>query len=316
MSNREKLDDLRGEIDSIDRQIVSSLDQRMALAQRIWDVKRGLGIEIYDPQREAEIVQGLIESGPRSLTPQDIEEVYAAIFLISRWWHGEGKMRGNLCISVVESDPEKVRQRMKTAAGEGDLVELRLDALHEIRLDGLLPFIERPLIVTNRRREEGGLFQGGEEERLAYLEEAMGYGATYIDVEWMSPEPLRSRLLKGRGDVEIILSYHDLQKTPPLDGLISILEEMVQVDAGIYKIVTWAHTLDDSLTVLRFLQEVRARGRKVISHCMGEEGRISRVLAPLFGSCMAYTALSERQKAAPGQMTAGQMRRVWEVLGG
>lgn len=316
MADKEGLKDLRAEIDAVDREIVSRLDQRMALVQQIWDLKRSLGMGIIDPQREAEIVRLLLGRRHRSLTPQDIEEVYAAILRISRWRHREDGMRGLLCISVIESDPERARQRMKTATGEGDLVELRLDALDEIRLKDLLPFTERPLIVTNRRKEEGGLFQGGEKERLAYLEEAAGYGAAYIDVEWMSPEPMRSRLLELRGDAKTILSYHDIQKTPSLDELLSFWEEMTQIEADIYKIVTMAQALDDSLTMLRFLQEVRDKGRKVIAHCMGEGGKISRVLAPLFGSYMAYSAPAGGEQAASGQLTAGQMRRVWEVLEG
>jgi len=315
MSEKGGLDDLRGEIDKIDRQILPLLDQRMALALRIGEVKSGLGMGIHDPERETGIIRDLLSYSHRYLTPQEIEEVYAAIFRISRWRQGgRERVGGHLCISVLESDPERARQGMMMAAREGDLVELRLDALDEIRLNDLLPFTEGLLIVTNRRRGEGGFFRGKEEKRIAYLEEAIRYGVTYIDVEWMSPEPLRSRLLGKKGETGVILSYHNLQKTPPLEELLSLWEDMIQIDADIYKIVTWAQTLDDSLTVLRFLREAGGRGQRVISHCLGEEGKISRILAPLFGSFMAFASPEGGEEAAPGQLRAGQMRRVWEVL--
>jgi len=316
MAKRGELDDLRDEIDRIDRRILSHLDERMSLVQRIREVKETLGLTIHDPARETEIIARLVGSGPRLLRSQDIEEIWAALFRTTRSAQGERKTPGLLCISVRESEPHRASERMRAGAGEGDLVELRLDALKPIRLDGLLPFAECPLIVTNRRRAEGGLFPGNEEERLSHLMDAIRCKATYVDMEWRTPEPMRSRLLGDKAGTKVILSYHDLQGTPPLSGLLSLWEEMTAVDADGYKIVTRAQHLDDSMTVLRFLREVAGGGRPVISHCMGEEGRISRVLAPLFGSWMAYAAPSGGAQSAPGQLTAGQMRRVWEVVGG
>ncbi|RLB06119.1 MAG: type I 3-dehydroquinate dehydratase [Deltaproteobacteria bacterium] len=317
MAERSELVDLRRKIDEIDRQILSLLDRRMALVLQVGKVKKELATEIYDPEREAEIMRALLKQPLCSLSPLEIEELYSAIFRISRWRQGEKTEVGCLlCISILESDAEMVRQKMAVAAKEADIMELRLDALAEIRLSELLPFTERPLIVTNRRREEGGFFRGQEQKRFYYLEEAVKYGVTYVDVEWMSSEPLRSRLLGKRGETHFILSYHDFQKTPPLEKLLSLWKEMIKIEADVYKIVTWAQNLDDSLTILRFLRKVRGDGKKVISHCMGDKGRISRILAPLFGSFMAFCSLEGAKWTAPGQMRVGQMRRVWEVLEG
>ncbi|MCP4667109.1 MAG: type I 3-dehydroquinate dehydratase, partial [Deltaproteobacteria bacterium] len=176
-------------------------------------------------------------------------------------------------------------------------------------------FSEAPLIMTNRKKEEGGFFEGKEEDRLSHLEEAVRWGATYADVEWKTPEHLRNRLMDMEGDTQIILSYHDIQGTPPLEDLLSLWQEMSDRGADLVKIVPTATTLEDSLIVLRFLAAVRDKGGRVVAHCMGRPGRISRVLSPLFGSPIAYAALGGGEAGAPGQMDPHQMRRVWEALG-
>jgi len=49
---------------------------------------------------------------------------------------------------------------------------------------------------------------------------------------------------------------------------------------------------------------------------MGEKGRLSRVAAPLLGSCLSYASLEDGAESAPGQLTAVQMKRIIEILKG
>ena len=226
------------------------------------------------------------------------------------------KKKGLVCIAVIGRSIDKVMKDMKEASQQGDIVELRLDGLEEIVLEKLLPFTNCPLIVTNRRKDEGGLFTGTEEERISYLEKACEYGATYVDAEWATHEKLRHKLMECRGKTKVILSYHDPKETPPLDKLLSLWNEMSAAEPDVVKIVPYAHTIWDSLTVLNFLREVgkAGKGKKVISHSMGKEGKITRLLSPMLGSILTYASLKGAGKTAPGQMTADQMRSVWKAL--
>ena len=52
---------------------------------------------------------------------------------------------------------------------------------------------KKPFIVTNRRREEGGRYEGDEKKRLAILREAAELGADFVDVE------LRQRTIPPEG---------------------------------------------------------------------------------------------------------------------
>jgi len=47
---------------------------------------------------------------------------------------------------------------------------------------------------------------------------------------------------------------------------------------------------------------------------MGEQGRISRVMAPLLGSHLTYAALDKGEEAAPGQMTVEEMKQVLNII--
>ena len=221
-----------------------------------------------------------------------------------------------VCIPIMGRSITQVRDDMLRAAKEGDMVELRIDGLEKIRLKELLPFSGCPLVVTNRRKEEGGAFSGPEEERISYLKKACEYGATYVDVEWETPENLRNQLMARRGTTKVIVSYHEMHKTPPLEDLLSLWHKMSATGADVIKIIPYANNMEDSLTVLNFLMEVEKskKGHKIISHCMGEDGRITRVLSPLFGSMLAFASLEGIGKTAPGQMTVSQMRQLWEIL--
>lgn len=51
------IDDLRRRIDELDKQLVALLNERSACALEIGRIKRELGLEIYQPDREAEVYE-------------------------------------------------------------------------------------------------------------------------------------------------------------------------------------------------------------------------------------------------------------------
>ena len=69
---------------------------------------------------------------------------------------------------------------IRKAAPLADFIELRVDYMRNPELQQLLKGRRKPFIVTNRRREEGGRFQGNEGARVRILEEAVGLGADYV----------------------------------------------------------------------------------------------------------------------------------------
>jgi 3-dehydroquinate dehydratase len=47
---------------------------------------------------------------------------------------------------------------------------------------------------------------------------------------------------------------------------------------------------------------------------LGEQGKLSRLLSPLFGGFFTFASLEEGSETAMGQMTINQMRVVYDLL--
>ncbi|HEX7539055.1 MAG TPA: type I 3-dehydroquinate dehydratase, partial [Syntrophales bacterium] len=84
--------------------------------------------------------------------------------------------------------------------------------------------------------------------------------------------------------------------------------------ADIVKIVTLANRVEDNLRVLELIPQALGVGQDIIAFCMGEKGRLSRVAAPLLGSCIGYASLEDGAESAPGQLTAERMKKILRLL--
>lgn len=54
---------------------------------------------------------------------------------------------------------------------------------------------------------------------------------------------------------------------------------------------------------------------KLVCFCMGELGRISRLLSPVFGAFFTFASLKPGSETANGQMTIQQMKAAYDLLG-
>ena len=57
----DELKELRKEIDRIDKQIISLIDERMKISLKVGETKKKNNIPIFDPEREKEVIAGKIE---------------------------------------------------------------------------------------------------------------------------------------------------------------------------------------------------------------------------------------------------------------
>jgi len=217
-----------------------------------------------------------------------------------------------ICICIAEDNLEGVRAAIDRAMLQGDLIEIRADYLGEIELAPILTQRTKPFIVTNRRKEEGGRFEGEERSRLEILAQAIHLGVDYIDVELESEEALLQSLIdeqrKNCEKTELVLSYHDFQETPSSPALNDLFDRMTEIKAEIVKIVTFAHCYEDNLRILSLIPYAKKRGQEIIAFCMGEKGKVSRILAPMMGAVWVYASSSHGRGSAPGQLPATELR--------
>ncbi len=225
---------------------------------------------------------------------------------------GEGP--GRICIPVAETTMKDAIKAVKEADRFADLIELRMDYLRNPGLGILLKDRQKPVIVTNRRKEEGGKYRVNERRRVGMLEEAIDLGVDFVDVEIGTERSLLQKLITNKNATQAILSFHDFQGTPSLKELRRIFDRMIRCGADIVKIVTFAKFWEDNLLILSLIPYARERGQEIVAFCMGEKGRMSRIFAPLGGAVWTYAALNKHRTSAPGQLTVQELKKIWEKL--
>lgn len=218
-----------------------------------------------------------------------------------------------ICVSVAAEDAERAVEAMRRVDVFGpDLIEVRLDYMEKTEdLETLRPSTALPLIATNRLRGEGGRFKGSEEERIEGLIRARDAGFDYVDLELSASASIDD--VRGSG-AALIVSFHDLSGTPPITRLEGVLDEMLELEPDICKIVGTAQTEDDNLTYLSLVRRARAKTR-IVSFGMGEAGIISRVLSPLIGGEYTHASAASGEETAPGQMSIEMLRELYRLLG-
>ncbi len=223
-----------------------------------------------------------------------------------------------ICIPISATNTTEAIEKMERARPLADLVELRIDRIPNLDLKRLIASRRTPVIVTNRSRQEGGVFAGAEEERVALLRSAVRLGADYVDIEAATAPALKAELhstLAG-GTTQLIVSWHDFSGTPPADFLAGKLAACMADSPAIVKIVTHAGTTADCLRLLELIPEALRRGQAIAAFCMGEKGKISRIMAPLLGSAISYASLEPEEASAPGQLTIHELREIKRIMEG
>jgi len=225
-----------------------------------------------------------------------------------------------MCVSLCPESNEEALVKMQEAFPLADVVELRIDGIRDVDLKRLLAGERKKVIVTNRCREEGGMFPGSEKDRVALLQQAVELGADYIDVELQTSPALKDSIVaavdRRRGGTRLILSWHDVSETPSERVLRNKVDQGCGEGADIVKVVPYARTDADNLKILNLLVHSQKRDREIVAFCMGPRGRLSRAIAPFWGSCISYVALSPAERTAPGQLTAAEMRHLHRILAG
>jgi 3-dehydroquinate dehydratase/shikimate dehydrogenase len=226
----------------------------------------------------------------------------------------KGRERGKICAPIVEPSLDKALRAIKQANRVADLIELRMDYLREPDMATLLHGRQKPFVITNRRKEEGGRYQGDEKRRLVLLKEAINLAAEYIDVEIGSEESYLQDLFANKKETQIILSFHDIKKTPSPRELGKLFNRMSGLEPDIVKIVTFARSWEDNFSILSLIVDARKRKQEIVAFCMGEKGKMSRIFSPIMGAAWTYASITRGKTSAPGQLTVEKMRQVWEKL--
>lgn len=223
-----------------------------------------------------------------------------------------------ICVAVGEKSIEKLLMLVSNADFQADLIEFRLDYLETldyVELEKLLEKTKLPVILTLRRKNEGGKFKGSEEDRFKILKNLIDLRPDFIDIE-LSSSFLNEDFVDSakKSGVRIIGSYHSFQDTPPTHVILKKIDMAHRLGLDVVKIVTHAKEIEDNLTILSLhsAAEKYLREMEIVAFCMGENGLISRVLCPLFGS--KFTFASFGAPTAPGQISIQKMIQIQKLM--
>ncbi|HEX7475881.1 MAG TPA: type I 3-dehydroquinate dehydratase [Dehalococcoidales bacterium] len=211
-----------------------------------------------------------------------------------------------ICVSIVENNLELVKE----IEPDVDLFEMRLDLIGPEWTD-LVKFVKKPWIACNRSQEEGGKGDSDEVKRIEELLWAVEAGAGIVDIEFQTRN-LKEIVPPIKAKAQCLISYHDTIETPAYETLVGIVESQIKAGADICKIVTSAQNLQDNLTILKLLNHFPET--RIIAFAMGDEGRISRILAPLAGGYLTYACAGPGRESAAGQIPLAEMKEMYGYL--
>jgi 3-dehydroquinate dehydratase/shikimate dehydrogenase len=197
-----------------------------------------------------------------------------------------------ICETVTAPTLAELRRR-RDDARDADLVELRLDGVEDVDVAGALAGRRRPVVVTCRRLDDGGAWDGDEADRLTLLGEAVRLGAEYVDVEARVDN---ARLPRGER-TRMILSHHDFV------GVATVLPARVRAmrqraPDALLKIAAMTPTVGSAVR----LRDATADAGDRLVVGMGPGGLLTRVRPQLFGSAWTYAG-----SAAPGQVATREL---------
>jgi 3-dehydroquinate dehydratase I len=225
-------------------------------------------------------------------------------------------LAARICVSIAPEDTKSIRKEAHRAFELGaDYVEVRFDFLKPDLLPEALQAargIKDRTVFTLRSRSEGGMFASTEENRLCWLYRLADQEPMLLDVELdtlKTNDELADFLEKKRSP--LLVSWHDFEKTPSSDSIADVLSDMRSY-SNFVKIVTMAHSIEDSLRVLELYET--AIGLSPIFFAMGEAGVISRLLCTVIGNA-PFTYASLDKSLAPGQLTLKQMKKLYDKMG-
>jgi len=221
-----------------------------------------------------------------------------------------------ICVSVLPKTTHEALRLVERAEDAGaDLVEVRLDLLNAVEgLADLAKQGKKPKIATIKSVSLGDKSERTKAEQREILLAAAKGGFEYVDIELGKPE-VNAFVTKVKSlGAKPIVSFHDEEKSLTLTELSRVLEREIASGADVCKIVTTPERMEDNLELLSFTQAANAK-TKVICFGMGELGKVSRLMSPLFGGFLTFAALEREGETAPGQMTIKEMRTAYQLLG-
>jgi len=216
-----------------------------------------------------------------------------------------------ICVPIQAKTQKQAKIELEKAAKVADMAEIWLDHIKDLDIADLLKNKPIPVICVCKKPNEKGHFKGADKQLIDILVKAAESGADYVDI----PFNLIKNLKFKTKNLKVILSYHNFTKTPSTPTLLKKALEMHKKSADIVKISVMAKSLNDTIRIITLAKILQSKKIPHILIAMGKKGILSRILTPTLGGTIMFAPLKKSKTSAPGQLTVGELRNAWKLIG-
>ncbi|HCK54384.1 MAG TPA: type I 3-dehydroquinate dehydratase [Planctomycetaceae bacterium] len=211
-----------------------------------------------------------------------------------------------ICISVTPESRRLAKADLLNASRQGDLIELCLD--HLVRspdIADLIEAVDKPILVTCRRSQDGGQWTGDETERLQLLRQAI-----VAEPEWIELDLDIAKKVPRYGRTKRVVAHTSLYESlgATRSEIDSVFDAARDADADVVKFTWPTPTLEAAWPLLSTVSQ--KRDLPVVGMGLGPCGLTFSLLARKYGSPWIYAALERGMEAYEGQPTVGDLDEI------
>lgn len=208
-----------------------------------------------------------------------------------------------ICISIHQESRRLALVDMLNSAKQCDLLEVRMDRFGMApEIAELLKHKPAPVIMSCRRKQDGGSWEGTEAERLALLRQCIASKADYVEIEADVADEV-----KRFGTTKRVIAVY----VAPADSASDIQKKYALAqtkDPDVIKITTQARTPEEAWPLVQILARPAV---PTVVVGMGKPGVMLTILGKKIGSPWTYAALEKGLEAYPHQPSVRELREVY-----
>ncbi len=209
-----------------------------------------------------------------------------------------------ICVSVTPTSRTLAKVDLLNAAGLADVVELCVDFLVKTpEFADLYQSIAKPVIVSCRRRQDGGQWDGTEPDRLALLRQAIVAGPAYVELDEDA-----ARAIPRFGKTQRVVSFSRRDRGE--FDIDQVLEQAQSLAPDIVKLSWPTPTLDDAWPLLAAITQKRLL--PIVGHGTGRTDLTLALLGRKHSSPWVYAALEKGMEVHPGQPTIHELDELFQ----
>lgn len=215
-----------------------------------------------------------------------------------------------ICVSITPESRTLAKVDLLNASRQGDLVELCLDRLASPPdLQDILDGVEKPVLISCRRKQDGGNWERTEDERINWLRDACNSNAAFVEVELDCAAAFTTTERRSK----LVVASTSLDK--PVLNPESLFEQAAKLKADVIKFTWPTPTLDTAWPLLSLIS--RKPRIPVVGMGLGPAGVMFSLLGRKHGSPWIYAALERGMETHDGQATVGDLDEIyaWRDIG-